>query len=366
MPTENTKIPFSLYDFFGYIFPGTYFGLMIILVANSSDSRLFYLIRKSTDLVYQSSSVLSNILSASLLLVIAYSLGHIIATVSHIAIDRLLVSGVLGYPIQRLLKLPPPPDQFHVKRSTSIYIFVVLLFVLMRPVVHYHAGTKLRLDSRNCPDLFSMCNPIYYEWLFGIFLVLVAFKVIHALIVSEPYYSHPGTFFRRYAPLRWSVLIYTAPARFIFIPMLHVVETLLGTERKFPPELVTSFSTAFKERFGMDSKTAGTENYWLTFFHSNAADPNATRLLFNWLHIYGFARNMGAACFLILVYILYRMHRMEEGDLLLIMVVYALNFYLMIFFVIRYWLIYSTYFSKSIVRAFYVNSRVPANSAPSE
>jgi len=51
---------------------------------------------------------------------------------------------------------------------------------------------------------------------------------------------------------------------------------------------------------------------------------------------------------------------MEEGDYLLILVVYALNFYLMIFFVVRYWMIYSTYFSKSILRGFYVNSQIDA------
>lgn len=360
MPTQNTKIPFSLYDFFGYIFPGSYLGLMIILVSNSSDSRLFYLIRKSVDLVYQSSSVLSNILSASLLLVIAYSLGHIIATISHIGIDRLLVSGVLGYPIQRLLKLPVPKDHYQIKRSTSIYLFVSVLFILVRPVVHYHAGTELPLDSRNCPDLFAICNPRYYTRFFILFSALVFIKLIHAFLVSAPYYLQPGKYVQRYCFLRFLVQLYTFPSRFLFIPLLHVLETLFGTERRLPKSLVDSFSKSFKAKFGLESKEVGTENYWLSFFHTNATDPNATRLLFNWLHIYGFARNMGAACCFILVYILYRMHRMEEGDYLLILVVYALNFYLMIFFVVRYWMIYSTYFSKSILRGFYVNSQIDA------
>jgi hypothetical protein len=332
---------------------------MCILISHSSDSRLAFLINTSIDIVYQSSSVLSNILSASLLLVIAYSLGHFIATISHISIDRLLVSGVFGYPIQRLLKLPRRMDQFQIKKSTSIYIFVCVLLILVRPVIHYHIGTPLGLDSNNCPSLYSICNPTYYVTIFCVLFVFIGMKILHAFLVSDPYYVRPSRIVNKCGLLKVGVNLYTWPARKLLIPLIHVFETFLGTERQFPTGMIEEFSKSFKEKFGLDYHKSGTENYWLSFFHINASDPNATRMLFNWLHIYGFARNMGAACFFIMVYILYRLHRMEDGDYMLMLVIYTLNFYLMIFFTIRYWMIYSTYYSKSIIRSFYVRSRMP-------
>lgn len=314
-----------------------------------------YLVQKSVAIVYQSSSVLSNIIGASLLLVIAYSLGHLVATFSHVVVDRLLVSGILGYPIYRLLNLKQPYDHMQLKRSTSVYILVVLFFILVPPVFHFFAGTNLALDARNCPDPFTICNPTYYLWLSAFIAGLMLIKGAHAFMAVEPYY------FEARKQLKSSIVVhcitlYTFLARFIFFPLLHVVETMLGTERRLPKEVITKFGAAFTARFGIDYKSAGTENYWLTFFRTNIDDPNATRLIFNWLHIYGFARNMGASCFMVLVYILYRFHMWEEGDFKMLLVLYTLNFFLMVFFVARYWMIYSTYFSKSILRAFYVSA----------
>lgn len=329
---------------------------MLILVSNSSGSRLMYLIDQSVMIVYQSHSVLSNILSASLLLVIAYSLGHIIATISHIVVDRLLVSGILGYPMHRLLHLPKQSDHYKIKRSTSIYLFVVILMVLFPPLLHYHLGTLIPLDDQNCSDLSVLCNPCYYKWLFGALAFFALFKIIHAFLAAEPFYARPSKFFKWpwFAKL---TIVYTWPAQHVFVPLIHVVETLLGTERQFPKALVREYSAKYKKRFGFEPAEAGTENYWLPFFQMNVSDPGAARLVFNWLHIYGFARNMAAACFITLAYVLYKLHRLEggEGDYKLMLVVYVLNFYLMVFFLVRYWLIYSTYFSKSIIRAFVVN-----------
>lgn len=353
--SDAFKTPFNLYDFFGYIFPGAYLGLMFILVSESSDSRLMYLVRQSTAIVYQSSSVLSNIIGGSLLLVIAYSLGHIVATLSHIVIDRLLVSGIMGYPIYRLLNMKQPYDHMQLKRSTSTYILVVLLLILVTPVYHFFAGTTLALDERACPDLSTLCNPTYYSVLSTLILGLMLFKGLHAFVAVEPYYfearkhlNHPW--------VEFGIKAYTFVARFALFPLLQVLETVLGTERRLPSEMVKKFGTDFRTRFDLDFEKAGTENYWLPFFRTNIDDPNATRLIFNWLHIYGFARNMGASCFMVLAYILYRFHMGQEGDYKMLLVLYTLNFFLMIFFIARYWMIYSTYFSKSILRSFYVSS----------
>jgi hypothetical protein len=69
---------------------------------------------------------------------------------------------------------------------------------------------------------------------------------------------------------------------------------------------------------------------------------------------------MGAACFMVLAYILYRLHEMEDGNYTMLLLIYAVNFFLMFFFIARYWMIYYTYFSKAIIRAFYVSYNPPS------
>lgn len=351
----SSRIPFNIYDFFGYIFPGAYTGLMILLISSKSNSRLGFLIHKANEIVYRSDSILSSILSATLLLIVAYSLGHIVATISHVAIDRLLVGGVLGYPFDRYLNKSIESPALDAKRSTSLYIFLTLFLMLVGPVLFYHFGVNDSLNTMDLQTFKLICYPRYYSCLGKILLVLLLLKAGHAFLASKPYNLKPATALEN-SGCKWILNFYASIGQWLLLPALNVIESFIGTDRKISPQLTEAFRNKFFGRFQLAADAIGTESYWLSFFHLNRKDGGSIPLLTNWLHIYSFARNMAAACFAILLYILYRLHTMSSGDRELLLVTYVLNFYLMVFFLLRYWMIYTTYYSKSIVRIFYTSA----------
>jgi len=104
-------VPFDLYDFFGYLFPGILFSTNALIFLNEVDKDFFNKYLKDI-FIHSDSIALTFIASTSLILagiVILYTLGHFIATLSHVIIDRVLIDGIEGYPINFLLDIPHIP-----------------------------------------------------------------------------------------------------------------------------------------------------------------------------------------------------------------------------------------------------------------
>jgi hypothetical protein len=89
------KIPFSVYDFFGYLAAG--FLLLVGLVAAFAGN----------DLLERNPSLIISIL----LVVVAYITGHVIANVSGFLIESKLVADVLGRPTKNLFGVGQKPFQ---------------------------------------------------------------------------------------------------------------------------------------------------------------------------------------------------------------------------------------------------------------
>lgn len=91
-----SRIPFGVYDFFGYLSSG-------------------FLVLAALDLVFTGGSVLKSdmqLLPGLFWLVVAYVTGHIVANISSLFLERLLVQRGLGRPYQVLLA-----DRSHKKRA---------------------------------------------------------------------------------------------------------------------------------------------------------------------------------------------------------------------------------------------------------
>lgn len=85
-----SRIPFGVYDFFGYLASG-------------------FLVLAALDLVFTGGAVLKSdmqLLLGLFWLVVAYVTGHIVANVSSFLLERLLVQRVLGRPYQVLFEVP--------------------------------------------------------------------------------------------------------------------------------------------------------------------------------------------------------------------------------------------------------------------
>jgi hypothetical protein len=85
-----SRIPFGVYDFFGYLASG-------------------FLVLAALDLVFTGGSVLKSdmqLLTGLFWLVVAYVTGHIVANISSFLLERLLVQRLLGRPYQVLFEVP--------------------------------------------------------------------------------------------------------------------------------------------------------------------------------------------------------------------------------------------------------------------
>ncbi len=113
----NLALPFTLYDFFGYLLPGVVFWMALLLSLDAThfilgvfthqkpmwgSAEQLKIFRAVQDLVKQSPWFVSG--SAALL---CYISGHLISAVSSFFGERVFVEGVLGYPGDNLFAEKP-------------------------------------------------------------------------------------------------------------------------------------------------------------------------------------------------------------------------------------------------------------------
>ncbi len=93
--TKEVKglVPFTLYDFFGYLFPGMILvgGIMLYYNPIIINSQIYNNFKN----MYKDFSGLFSAITLLIGLVGVYVIGHFIATISHITIDRIVVGTIL-------------------------------------------------------------------------------------------------------------------------------------------------------------------------------------------------------------------------------------------------------------------------------
>jgi len=97
-------VPFGMYDFFGYLFPGMFLFASAMLFFKYS-----YIDQTIINTVWNAckdNSILLSVLLASLGIVFIYVIGHVLATLSSILYGCIINDGIIGYPYVALLKIP--------------------------------------------------------------------------------------------------------------------------------------------------------------------------------------------------------------------------------------------------------------------
>jgi hypothetical protein len=104
---ESLKNPFSFLDLFVYLFPGLIFFFTIAWLLTPEDkiSEIWLFLSKTTDFKY---------ILFFLVLVIIYSLGHIVSSFGSFVFEKVLVKKILGY----------PKDNFFRKEKNSVWPFM--------------------------------------------------------------------------------------------------------------------------------------------------------------------------------------------------------------------------------------------------
>jgi hypothetical protein len=323
-------VPFDLYDFFGYLFPGAIFSVSILLFYDILHPA-FYSSWFSYPLNQFDIPFIVGLGLAVAGIVMLYALGHVIATVSHIIIDRVLVDGIEGYPINFLLDIPQPSRPY--SQATFKYLFASFNILLLAPVL---------------PINYSQMRILVIA-LLGLIGALILQRIIIMIIRSQP----NGHAFTRAVGTKWYFRILLLPSSALIDPTISFFRKLLGMDRSFSPSFLKLYYELFAKRFGgLQAREEGSDNYWLSAFAAISNDEIHDRTLHMWLHLYGFARNASAALYLSSFLIICHLLFNEGAYTGLVPMQLGIQWVLAAAFGIRYWILYSHYYTKGVIRAF--------------
>jgi hypothetical protein len=128
---KRVEVPFTLYDFFGYLLPGLTFGALTFLsfdlpkAVEHARHTILGIGPKPTFSFLLSDIVgiidLSPFFISVLIIVIAYILGHIIASLSSLLFERVVVLNWLSYPAENMFPLKERKKPFFFRNYRRAY-----------------------------------------------------------------------------------------------------------------------------------------------------------------------------------------------------------------------------------------------------
>ena len=378
--TDRQKLdhPFSYYDFFGYLFPGLLLAVYIywfcsILCVGPPNPKTCdgpQSLTALTELIYKTlfQSENPNLFSSGIVLVLAvvlcYVFGHIVAAAGSIAFDRVLVNGVLEYPVTHLLKLEYSRDSIS---RDSYKITIQFLFLFM-------AAPWLFRSSDAWRDKIYFWSSICVISLIGLrMLTTLLRELFHKTkdFVKNKYpTSPPPRFYYQICKLLRSirafcirpvVMLLAFPATAVMV----VLRRLFRLEG-FSDDFVDKYEKCFYSDFHISSKSCRTENHWLPLWTIYLKSATGAAVIRNWINLYAFARNVAAVSFLACGYanwwMWYHPKVWNEGVYFFI----KLSLCVGVICTVRYWQLYFTYYSKNTIRAYYLISLMHSKEGPQQ
>lgn len=326
-------IPFDLYDFFGYIFPGVFLILSIGLWGVSCpQAKLIYieLWEKSTD-----TNFIIGLFVIIFFLVFVYTIGHCIAALSHL-VDRVLIAGISGYPVYNILDLNKEEQREYSDASVK-YVFMLLNIFLLSPI----------FLQRNEMLLLNIM-------LLEIIGALIFFRIMISIIKMTPYKRNE---MRNYISMVGNLptpRLFLKPAKFVDL-FFVLIKQVFQIDRKFPKEFMEQYSTIFKKNFNLNYKDMGSENYWLPYFQISSQSAEITNVIRTWLHLYSFARNLSTAAYIISSIIaIWLLKNPNSDEAFLAHYQLSITLFIAIILFTRFYVLYSTYYTKNIIRSFVI------------
>lgn len=333
-------LPFNLYDFFGYIIPGIYFSSILSIYFYTFYHQEFLSFLEKLSRAYHLLPFVSSFVFTIAYIVMVYVLGHFVATVSHIVIDKILVSGTTGYPVLKLLKITQNKEHRYLYQMTYKILFILFMVMLFIPLI---PNPKEKFNW----IFFTFCGFLFIRILSVIMQLL--FPSFFKWIINSKIYS---------SNIKWW-------SEHINVPF-KVIHMMLQTNHEFDEGFINKTKEKFKKDFELDAEASGSNNYWLPFFRLSSLNSYHAHLINNWLLLYGFSRNMSAASYLfssmLVIIWAYNGYAFPNSELLgvdssfFFKVSLGISTVLGLFFLMRYWVIYYSYFTKSILRSYYVTS----------
>lgn len=344
----NLSLPFNSYDFFGYILPGTLFSLGLFFILKDCIDLTSFL-----DTIKNVNTVFAILISLGALALL-YFVGQIVGCFSHLLYDRLMVRNIIGYPFQYILSLKPRPDDS--VRITYLLFILSVLSIMISPEI-YEFLISYEFTTVHYGWVVSIVFSSIFVVLFAISFVLrilLVFSKMRRMNNSDAVIRKAnGNSIENDGTMKKICSVVARLSWYVFFPLRKIT----STDTKIHPEMRKRFISKMKEQTGVDLCTVKeytSDAYWMTYISLLKSDVKHDSKIGNWLNLYGCLRNYSCAFFL-LIFIgsVQQWMQMIDGCVNLSNTKFILiSFVLGTVLFIRYWIIYFSYFTKYIIRAY--------------
>lgn len=352
-------LPFSIYDFFGYIFPAIIFivfSIFLIITAHPQIINAMKPILNTFSPLFEGSPGFASIIFVVLFSIAGlYFFGHAIGTLSHILYDRIIVKNIFGYPIESLLGIP----QKRKRTVEATYFYLITLIAVMM----FSVLIDRFLDYEIVKILLNFIFNVGWKIAVGVALLI--------LILNRKYYDQVGKWDKESKKRKIFDLfsdIYYAPYRLTQYLVIYPLFTLFSCTDKMPDIIQYKFFIKYAKQLNMpsiDMKSMNTETYWLPLYDIYQEKSPWKDKIENWMNLYGFMRNLSTAGYLLCIEIgfIFSHNAIERfgnpsNKAILIALYYGILL-ISILIGIRFWIIYRNYYSKNIIRGYVYNEIKP-------
>jgi hypothetical protein len=370
--------PFSLYDFYGYIFPGSIFLGFIIYDEVIPDGSTSVPLFDKIHVLGQNEFTYASILLV-ILLIATYTVGHVIAMISSLIFDKLMVGGMFGYPIENWIAGGISAKHRFINTLGFILIHLYLFVIIIVAFISFiNPSLSINQTFLKCSKFLNdnfwemgvsdLNQTILFEnvtlSLLWILLFLGILKILAKIFLSVKNKSEQRK--KRFREDRDIGFIYTVlwipelKKLFEFIQkslldrIIALVDWMAQTNGKPSDEMIGFLKKEMGQRYKVNfEKNESSDSYWLSYFETAFSSPRMISPLLNWLQLYGFMRNSAMAFYLLGMYYVQRTissNLFDYHDLLMLSVCFFFGFILLV----RYWALYKGYYSKNLVRLYYV------------
>ncbi len=338
---QHNHIPFGTYDFFGYLIPGLTFMSSIFFyefytleilsrykITNNNFHKPVYTISKlilSNDLT---SNWILSLFSVLIIVCIIYTIGHVVASASSFFIDRVLIHKGYGYPYEFLLGIESKKEKYSVNFYRGLYFWINILLIVI------YINFLFLNNNKTITCVFVI-----------LFIIPIIFKVAISGKKCKSKQCKLAKYTKKFFEKCYGSLYNALSA---------LIANYLNTKRSFNDDFTQKYTEYFKDIFSLDPEKAESNNYWLSYCFVAENSSQLISPINNWLHLYAFARNISMSFYLAFLYsyisIVFQLQNIN--NFIIKVIIPSTFFILAIIMLIRYYYLYTIYYSKFIFRSF--------------
>lgn len=328
--TKNVRI--DTYDFFGYLAPGALLTVVLcltVILVFDKDRSLICLCYETFDV--KNVKTFHYVVFSIFWVLVAYIVGHIVATFSSLFLEKVLIGKIVGHPYCRFVV--EEDRSAHSKRS-KVHYKVLISSLYMIPFLYISQWSFLYNKQE-----VSL-------WECSVFIVVLWFLVKWV----DDLFHHKRYRYRRSIHLffKYYCVVFSLP----MIALEVVFSNFMGMKYPLPDEVKDKIQSKFKKIFGLEPrKKLGAELWWSIYWYVVNSNDMVRARVEKFVTLYGLMRNMSFSC--LISSICFGMIADSSS--------YHPDFFhglAMVFlfcsvlFVLRYYYLYNNYYAKTVYRFF--------------